>query len=114
MPYIELKTNKQLSRDKKEQILRDLTALMARDLGKPEKYIMASCLDDQDMIFAGSHDPLVFVDLRSIRLPEGQTENLSKSLSNFMANNLAVKGERLFINFSNFDGDRWGHNGSTF
>ena len=114
MPFIHLQTNMQLSQDKKQQLLNDLTDLIAKDLNKPSRFIMARCSDDQDMMFADSADPLVFIELRSIRLPGGQTANLSQSLTAFVDHNLGVKGNRIFINFMGFEPRMWWHNGSTF
>jgi hypothetical protein len=66
------------------------------------------------MLFADSADPLVFIELRSIRLPSGQTGGLSQSLTAFVDHNLGVKGNRIFMNFMDFEPHMWGHNGSTF
>ena len=114
MPYIHLQTNMQLSQDKKEQLLNDLTDLIAKDLNKPRRFIMSRCTDDQVMMFADSLDPLVFIELRSIRLPSAQTGQLSQSLTAFVDHNLGVKGNRIFMNFLDFEPSMWGHNGSTF
>jgi len=114
MPFIHLQTNMQLSQDKKEQVLTDLTDLIAKDLNKPSRFIMTRFSDDQVMMFADSAEPLVFIELRSIRLPAGQTGKLSQSLTAFVDHNLGVKGNRLFINFMDFEPPMWGHNGSTF
>jgi phenylpyruvate tautomerase PptA (4-oxalocrotonate tautomerase family) len=114
MPFLKLSTNKQLSKDKKQQLLRDMTALLSKDLNKPEKYIMVDCEDNKDMIFAGIEDLLVFIELRSIRLPEDKTGELSKSLSNFVKNNLQISPDRIFINFFNIQPHMWGFNASTF
>jgi len=114
MPFLELKTNKQLSTDKKNQLMEDMTALLAKDLNKPQRVIMISCMDNQDLMFGGSRDPLAFMELRSIRLPEDQTGQLAQSLSSFVKNNLDIPEDRTFINFRNFDPHMWGYNGSTF
>src|SRR6056297_3473168 len=102
MPFLELKTNKQLSADKKQHMMNDLTALLAKDLKKPERVIMIHCKDNQDLMFGGSADPLAFIELRSIGLPEDQTVDLSQSLASFVKNNLHIPVDRLFINFRNF------------
>ena len=114
MPYIELKTNKQLSKDKKLDILKDLTALISKDLGKPDQYIMATCRDDLDMMFGGSTDPLVFFDLSSIRLPVSQTADLSQSLAAFVKENLGISSDRVFINFRDVEPHMWGFKSGTF
>jgi len=114
MPFLKLSTNKQLSKDKKQQLLRDMTALLSKDLNKPEKYIMVDCEDNKDMIFAANDDLLVFIELRSIRLPEDKTGELSKSLSNFVKNNLQISPDRIFVNFFNIQPHMWGFNASTF
>jgi phenylpyruvate tautomerase PptA (4-oxalocrotonate tautomerase family) len=114
MPYLKLQTNKQLSKDKKDQVLQDLTALLSKDLSKPEKYIMIECNDDQSMFFGGSDEYLVFIDLRSINLPEESTSKLSASLANFVKSQLEIKPERVFINFTSYPRHMWGFNGTTF
>jgi len=114
MPYLKLKTNKQLSEDKKQQIMNDLTALLAKDLNKPDKYIMIECEDNRSMIFGNSDDLLVLIELRSIRLPEDMTGELSKSLTNFVKNYLEIPADRIFINYSNYQPHMWGFNGNTF
>jgi phenylpyruvate tautomerase PptA (4-oxalocrotonate tautomerase family) len=114
MPFIELRTNRQLSPDKKRQIMSDMTDLLARDLNKPQRVIMVQCRDDQDMMFGGSDDPLVLIELRSIRLPEAQTAELSQSLASFVTNHLQIDSDRVFVNFFNVDPHMWGYNGSTF
>ena len=114
MPFLELRTNKQLSADKKQHVMKDLTALLGKDLKKPERVIMIHCKDNQDLMFGGSSDPLAFIELRSIGLPEGQTVGLSQSLASFVKNNLDIPEDRLFINFQSFERHMWGYNGSTF
>jgi len=114
MPFLELRTNKQLSADKRHTVMSDLTALLAKDLKKPERLIMIQCSDDQDLIFGGSSDPLAFIDLKSIGLPEDQTTRLSQSLSSFVKNNLDIPQDRIFINFRTFERHMWGYNGTTF
>lgn len=114
MPYLKLKTNKQLSENKKKQVMNDLTSLLVKDLSKPERYIMIECEDEQNMIFGNSDELLVFIELRSIRLPEEKTGELTKSLTNFVKNNLEIPADRVFINFTNIQPHMWGFNGSTF
>jgi len=114
MPFLELRTNKQLSAERKQHVMKDLTALLAKDLNKPGRVIMINCRDNQDLMFGGSSDPLAFIELRSINLPEDQTVRLSQSLSSFIKNNLDIPEDRLFINFRSFERHMWGYNGSTF
>jgi phenylpyruvate tautomerase len=52
-----LQTNVDLG-DKKGQILKDLSALVAASLGKPESYVAVSVTDNVSMIFGGSDEPL--------------------------------------------------------
>ena len=114
MPFIELRTNKQLSKAKKDKLMKDLTDLIAKDLNKPQRVIMCQCSDNQHLMFGASGEALAFIDLRSIRLPEDQTPQLSQSIVSFVKNHLDINGDRVFINFTNFQPHMWGYNGSTF
>lgn len=114
MPYLKLKSNKQLGENKKQQLMKDLTDLLIKDLNKPEKYIMIECEINRSMTFGNNDDILAFIELRSIRLPEDKTGELTKSLTNFVKNNLEIPADRVFINYINIQPHMWGFNGNTF
>ncbi|HEU24154.1 MAG: hypothetical protein C0176_00675 [Mesoaciditoga sp.] len=109
MPYIRIETNIET----KEDLLKGLSSLVSKLLGKPERYVMAS-IETKKMIFDGKMDPCAFVELKSIGLPEGRTDKLSGELCDFIEKNTGIKKDRIYINFVDFKGSMWGWNGTTF
>ena len=114
MPYIKVQTNKELSDDRKKEIMQDLTDFVSKELGKPKKFIMAVIQNSQSMIFGGSFDPLAYVELRSIRLPHNRTKSLSQSIAGFIKDQMNIDSERIFINFTDVEPHLWGYNSDTF
>jgi len=114
MPYLKVQTNVEFSKDAKDQILGNLTDLISKELGKPEQFIMVVIQASQSMIFGGSFDPVIYIELRSIRLPEAHTKSLSGSISRLIMDQMNIKSDRIFINFVNVEPHMWGYNSSTF
>lgn len=88
--------------------------MLAKETGKPERYVMVELTGGKDMLFAGSSEPLAFVECKSIGLSVQQAKSLSASISQLLASNLQLSAERVYIEFSNCPSDFWGWNGSTF
>ncbi len=109
MPYIRIEANVEI----KEDLLKGVSTLISRSLGKPERYVMASS-ETKKMIFDGKTDPCAFLELKSIGLPQERTGKLSEELCNFIERNAGIKKDRIYINFVDFEGSMWGWNGTTF
>jgi phenylpyruvate tautomerase len=114
MPYLIFKSNMKLSEEKRKQLFSDFKEFIINDLGKSEQSIMLACQDNISMVFAGTDDPLAFLELRSLRLPEEKTKDLSKAMTGIIRHNLEIPPERIFVNFFNVLPHMWGYNGSTF
>ena len=111
MPYCSVQTNAKVN--EKSSLIKKLSSLVAKELGKPERYVMVS-LEEKKMLFGGSEDLCAFVDLRSIGLPESETKRLSKAIGDFLGEYLKIKADRIYVNFVNVKGSMWGWNGTTF
>ena len=114
MPYLIFKSNIKLSEEKRKQLFSDFKEFIINDLGKSEQSIMLACQDNISMVFAGTDDPLAFIELRSLRLPEEKTKHLSRAISELVKHNLEIPPERIFVNFFNVPPHMWGYKGSTF
>ncbi len=114
MPYLKLTTNIGISKEQSPKLLSQFSQLLAKETGKPERYVMVELTADRDMLFAGSSDPLAFVECKSIGLSAQQAKSLSASISQLLANELQILAERVYIEFSACPGNFWGWNGSTF
>src|SRR5208283_3922067 len=100
---------------KRAQLLKSLSALVARVLGKPESYVMIGLAARAEMSFAGSSAPACYAELKNVgTLSPDQVENLSKILCQELATGLGVPERRIYIEFTNADGTMWGWNGGTF
>jgi phenylpyruvate tautomerase PptA (4-oxalocrotonate tautomerase family) len=100
---------------KRAHLLKGLSALVARQLGKPESYVMISLTARADMSFAGSSAPACYAELKNVgTLAPDQVEKLSQVLCQELSAGFGVPTERIYIEFTNADGALWGWNGGTF
>jgi phenylpyruvate tautomerase len=114
MPYLKIQSNLVLGDERRGALLASASKMVADALGKPERYVMV-CLDDnRSMVLDGRDDPLAYLHLRSIALPEDRTAQLSEILCQFMADELGIRPDRVYIEFANAPRALWGWNGGTF
>lgn len=114
MPYLKIETNVELAPDQRQQLLSESSRRAAELLGKPERYVMVSLTDGHPMLFGGTDAPLVYMEFKSIGLPESQTAELSSALAALMTDRLGVPADRVYIEFANAARHLWGWNGATF
>lgn len=114
MPFLKLTTNVTVSEQQSSQLLTDFSRLLASETGKSENYVMAELTGGRDMIFAGSSDPLAFIECKSIGLSSKQAKSLSASISQLLEAKLQISPQRIYIEFQNCPADYWGWNNTTF
>lgn len=114
MPYLSINTNQVLEDSRRDELLRDASALVAEQLGKPERYVLVAWHHNPAMRFAGSDAPLAYLELKSIGLPADATGNLSAALCTFMGERLGVPADRVYVEFADAARHMWGWNGGTF
>ncbi len=114
MPYLKLNTNIAINNEKEPQLLTQLSQLVASETGKPEGYVMVELADKKTMLFAGTAEPLAFLECKSIGLSGRQAKSLSTSLCRLLEKQLSIPPNRVYIEFSNCPAEFWGWNGSTF
>lgn len=114
MPLLKIQTNQPVDEMEITGLMKKASTLVATELGKPESYVMIAFEPPQPMLFAGSDEPLAYLELKSIGLQEEQTKNLSVNLCQFVGDELKIPAERIYIEFSNAPRKMWGWNGGTF
>lgn len=114
MPYLNLQTNLKLKKEAKENLASDITQLISKELSKPAKYIMAAIEDDIFLIFNAKTEPVAYVELKSIHLPEDATKKLSEAICLFLERHLKISPDRIYIEFTNAKRHMWGYNKTTF
>jgi phenylpyruvate tautomerase len=114
MPYLKIQTSKPMDAKASETFLKKASRLVAKELSKPEDYVMVVLEPSSAMVFAGNAAPAAFVDLRAIGLPAKKTGDLSRVLCDLIESELGVAKDRVFINFADVSPNLWGWNGETF
>lgn len=98
-----------------EGLLKTLSAKLARHLGKPESYVMTAFEPEVAMTFAGTTDPVCYVEIKSIgSMNPTQTKAMSQDFCLVINDKLGVPVNRIYIEFADAKGTMWGWNGSTF
>ena len=114
MPYLKIQTNKPVPEILTRRILERSSKLIAQELGKPEEYVMIALEPSVKMLFAGSSDPVAFLELKSIGLPAKKTKDLSRVLCELIENELDIAKERVYVKFIDVQRGMWGWNGGVF
>jgi len=114
MPYLKIQTNLLLSKKAERNILKDASLLVAQELGKPEEFVMIAVQPDTPMLFAGTDDPVAFLELKSIGLPAQRTKQLSQTLCTLINRHLGIRPERVYVKFIDVRRGMWGWKGDTF
>lgn len=114
MPLLRIQTNQPLESAKQDTLVKQASQEVASLLGKPERYVMVSLEHNPAMLFAGSDEPLAYLELKSIGLPESRTAELSRALCELLNRELGLAADRVYIEFADAPRSMWGWNGGTF
>ena len=114
MPYLKIQTNLPLTEKAEQSILKNASALVSSELGKPEEFVMIAVQPDTPMLFGGSDAPVAFLELKSIALPAAKTKQLSQVLCTLIKRDLGIPMERIYVKFIDVKHGMWGWKGDTF
>ncbi|XP_021933369.1 macrophage migration inhibitory factor homolog isoform X3 [Zootermopsis nevadensis] len=114
MPNFRLETNIPKSKITVD-FLKQTTALIAKTLGKPESYCVATVIPDLLLVWGGSTDPCGTATLMSIgKLGVEENKKHAAVLYDHIEKNLGIPRNRLYITFIDEDAANVGYNGTTF
>lgn len=113
MPYLKIQTNLPVTRKARRNVLREASALVAQELDKPEDYVMIALQPDTAMLFAGSDDPVAFLELKAVGLPARKTKKLSRVLCAMIEQHLGIAKDRVYVKFIDVNHSMWGWKGDT-
>jgi phenylpyruvate tautomerase PptA (4-oxalocrotonate tautomerase family) len=114
MPFLKILTNRELSETDARSLAAQSSTLVADQLGKPERYVMTSVETNTAMQFAGTNEPLAYLELKSIGLPESITADVSHALCELVSAVTGIEPGRIYIEFADAPRKMWGWNGGTF
>jgi phenylpyruvate tautomerase PptA (4-oxalocrotonate tautomerase family) len=114
MPMVKAILSVELNNATKQQLYRQLATDIAKTLGKPEKYMMITVKDNQEIFFDGSTEPAAYLEIKSIgQMTASQTKELSKTVC-LALKDVGIAPERVYIEFNDSKAYLWGYNGDTF
>ncbi|MGB3241052.1 MAG: phenylpyruvate tautomerase MIF-related protein [Geitlerinemataceae cyanobacterium] len=116
MPLIKVQTSAAtIDRSSVEEMLKELSAKLAKHLGKPESYVMTAFEPNVAMTFGGTTEPVCYVEIKSIGQMSGKgTKAMSQDFCQQISDRLGVPQNRIYIEFADAERSMWGWNGSTF
>ena len=98
-----------------KSLLSDLSANLAKHIGKPESYVMTAFEANKAMSFGGTFDPVCYVEIKSVgNMSPEQTKSMSQDFCSQISDRLDVPVDRIYIEFADAKGYMWGWNGKTF
>ncbi len=114
MPLLRIQTNRPMDASTQKSLISRASLAVADMLGKPERYVMVSIEHNPAMLFGGSDEPLAYLELKSIGLPESGTRDFSQTLATLLNEELGLPADRIYIEFADAPRAMWGWNGGTF
>lgn len=114
MPTIKIQTNAEIPQDRRPALLSNISGAIAEMLDKPESYVMVILETNPNMCFGGTSDPLAYVELKSLGLPEDRTAEFSSNLCNRLEAALRIQKRRIYVEFASPPRHMFGWNGGTF
>jgi phenylpyruvate tautomerase len=98
-----------------QTLLGDLSRLLAKHFGKPERWVMTCLVPGTAMTFGGTPAPSAFVAVKNIgKMTPDATAALSRALADRLSQTLGVAADRIYIDFADAADYLWGWNGGTF
>ncbi|MCH9699252.1 MAG: hypothetical protein K0U68_14210 [Gammaproteobacteria bacterium] len=114
MPYLKVTTNLDISESDRSEFLKQASDTVSQMLSKPERYVLVEVCTGQNLSMSGTTDPVAYVELKSIGLPEKKTSGFSSDLCKFLQDALGLDPERVYIEFTDIPRHLWGWNNGTF
>jgi phenylpyruvate tautomerase len=116
MPLVQVFTSAQAPGPAaQEALLGELSRLLAKHFGKPERWVMTCLVPGTAMTFGGAAAPSAFVAVKNIgEMTADATAMLSRALCDRLSQGLGVPADRIYIDFADAVDYLWGWNGGTF
>ena len=114
MPLVRIETTPILDSATASALAARLSPVVARTIGKPERYVMVLVAGATALCMSGAEGPAAFVDVRSIGGLGGTVNGtLCRAFSAALFEVAGIAPERVFATFTEFDAASWGHGADT-
>lgn len=111
MPFIQTRTNVDVSPEKKESIKKRLGEAVSV-IGKSESWLMTEIVQNCDMYFRGENtEPMAFVDVQLYGKGDNYNE-MTKKITEITNSELGINPDHIYVSYC--EHDNWGWNGNNF
>lgn len=114
MPFINVKTNIGISKDKEEQVKQRLGKAIECIPGKSEEWLMVAMEENIPLYFKGRTDlPVAFVEVKIFgSTTEEAYQQETAQITQILKEELAIAPDRIFVAYMELE--HWGWNGNNF
>ena len=110
MPLLSIHTSMEIK--EKKEFIRKSAELIGKLTNKSLNYVMVRLEDSKDMYFSESYDPCCYLEIKSIG--SLNPSNMALIISEFIAKEIEIPTNRIYINFENVASSNWAWDGKTF
>lgn len=113
MPYIQTRTNCEITKEKEIKIKERFGEAISL-LGKSENWLMVEFVPNCKMYFQGRDDKkIAYVDIQMFgKASKEAYNNMTRDVSEILNNELGIELDSIYISYG--EHDNWGWNGSNF
>ena len=112
MPFINVKTNAAVSKEKCEAIKSALGQAITALPGKSENWLMVGIEPECTLYFQGSDAPCAMVQVQTYGTNASGTDVLTGKICEILGDNLSIPANRTYVSY--FGTANWGWNGGNF
>ncbi len=112
MPFINVKTNAAVSKEKCEAIKSALGQAITALPGKSEQWLMVGIEPECTLYFQGSDAPCAMVQVQTYGTNASGTDVLTGKICEILGDNLSIPANRTYVSY--FGTANWGWNGGNF
>lgn len=110
MPIINLKSSTAIPED----LLTEISSMLAVTLDKPEQYVMVVS-STADLLMSGAAGDAVYAEVKSLGgLGRLVNHEITMKLCVLLDDHLGIPADRIYVTFQSLERDHWGWNGRTF
>ncbi|MBR4200364.1 MAG: hypothetical protein IKQ91_03685 [Oscillospiraceae bacterium] len=113
MPFINVKTNNQISADQADQIKSQLGQAITAIPGKSESWLMVCIEDGKKLYFKGSDEPAAMVSVSIYGSASSNAlDTLTAHITGILTDSLGISSDRIYVSYAATND--WGWNGGNF
>ena len=112
MPFINVKTNVSVTKEKMDAIKSQLGQAITAIPGKSESWLMVGIEPDYTLYFQGSDAPAAMVEVQLYGNAGSGADTLTGKICNILNTELSIPANRTYVSY--FGTQNWGWNGGNF